>query len=186
MFAIIGLGNPGARYESTRHNVGFEVVEYIARQKGIKIQKMKHKALIGECTIGTEKVLLIKPQTYMNLSGEAVRSIMEFYKIPLSHIMVIYDDVDLSCGQVRIRMQGSSGTHNGMRSILSHVHSEGFPRIRIGIGKSDRIPLADFVLSRFSSEEIPLIEAAVIKSAEAVESYISEGIERAMNRYNGV
>lgn len=186
MFAIIGLGNPGARYESTRHNIGFEVVDYIARQKGIKITKLKHKALIGECTIGVEKVLLVKPQTYMNLSGEAVRSLMDFYKIPLAQVLVVYDDVDLATGQVRIRMQGSAGTHNGMRSILSHVHSEGFPRIRIGIGKSDRLPLADYVLQRFQAEEVKVMEAAVAKSAEAIESYVIEGIDRAMNRYNGV
>lgn len=185
MFAIIGLGNPGARYAGTRHNIGFEVVDYIARQKGIKVAKIKHKALLGECTIAGERVLLVKPQTYMNLSGESVRSIIEFYKIPLTHVLVVYDDVDLDTGSIRIRMKGSSGTHNGMRNILLHLKSEAFPRIRIGIGKSDHLPLADYVLQRFLPTEIKIMEDAVIKSAEAVESFVSEGIERAMNRYNG-
>lgn len=185
MFAIIGLGNPGARYAGTRHNIGFEVVDYIARQKGIKVSKIKHKALLGECIIAGERVLLVKPQTYMNLSGESVRSLIEFYKIPLTNVLVVYDDVDLATGSVRIRMKGSSGTHNGMRNILMHLKSEDFPRIRIGIGKSDRMPLADYVLQRFLPSEIKIMEEAVVKSAEAIDSFVSEGIERAMNRYNG-
>lgn len=186
MFAIVGLGNPGARYDSTRHNIGFEVIDLLARNWHLKVNKIKHKALIGETLIGGERVLLVKPQTYMNLSGEALRSLVTFYKIPMEQVLVIYDDVDLSVGQVRIRMQGSSGTHNGMRSIVQQLQSENFPRIRIGIGKSDRILLADYVLQRFSSSEIPVMEAAATKAAEAVECFISQGIQMAMNRYNGV
>lgn len=185
MYIVVGLGNPGRTYEGTRHNIGFEVIDYLARQHQIKVNKIKHKALLGEMTIGGEKVLLVKPQTYMNLSGETVQSLMHYYKVPLDQLIVIYDDVDLSPGKVRIRKKGSAGTHNGMRHIIQRLQKDEFPRIRIGVGQSEIIPLKDFVLSGFSKDEIPLMEEAVIRSAQAVVETIKSGLDKAMNLYNG-
>ncbi len=184
MYIITGLGNPGARYDSTRHNIGFEVVDQIARTHRIPVRKIKHKALIGEGRIAGEQVVLVKPQTYMNLSGEALQSVIRFYKVPLENLIVIYDDIDLETGKIRIRQQGGSGTHNGMRSILAHLNSEEFPRVRMGVGKPEHGDLADYVLGRFRPEEIPIMEKAVIRAAEAVESFIKDGLQKAMNTFN--
>jgi PTH1 family peptidyl-tRNA hydrolase len=150
LFLIVGLGNPGPRYDNTRHNVGFDAVDLLAARQGIKITKLKHKALIGEGFIEGKKVMLVKPQTFMNCSGESVRDIIEWYKIPVNNIILIYDDVDLEPGRVRVRSKGSSGTHNGMKSVIYQIQSDQFPRIRIGIGKApENWDLADYVFSEY-------------------------------------
>jgi PTH1 family peptidyl-tRNA hydrolase len=185
MYLIVGLGNPGDKYKYTKHNVGFMVVDYFASAHNISISKVKHKAILGEGLIGQEKVILAKPQTYMNLSGESVQELMHWYKEDISKLIVIYDDVDLPVGRIRIRQEGSSGTHKGMKSIIYILDTDKFPRIRIGIGKQpDYMDLADYVLSKFSDEEIPLMAEAVKDSALAVEEIIKNGINSAMNKYN--
>lgn len=185
MFIVVGLGNPGAKYANNRHNIGFMVVDYLSRVHKFNMNKIKHKALIGECHIGVEKVIFVKPQTYMNLSGASVLDIVEFYKIPMDRLIVIYDDIDLDTGVIRIRYKGSSGTHNGMKSIIYLLEREDFPRVRIGIGKPpEYMDLADYVTGNFLKEEIPLMEDAVIKAGASVEEIIKNGIDIAMNKYN--
>ncbi|HCJ57847.1 aminoacyl-tRNA hydrolase [Lutispora sp.] len=186
MFVIAGLGNPGARYADTRHNIGFIAVDYLSRQLNININKIRHKALVGEGYIGTEKVVLIKPQTYMNLSGESIMDVVGFYKLPSENLIVIYDDVDLSPGVLRIRPKGSSGSHNGMKSIIYLLNRDDFPRIRIGIGKQpEYMDLADYVTGKFSKEEIPIMTEAVEKAADAAQEIVLKGIAAAMNKFNG-
>jgi PTH1 family peptidyl-tRNA hydrolase len=185
VYLIVGLGNPGTRYENTRHNVGFLALDYISAKYAIKTDKLKHKSLIGDGNIGGQKVILVKPQTFMNSSGEAVRDLVEWYKIPLSNLIVIYDDIDLPAGRIRLRPKGSAGTHNGMRSILYQIQSEDFMRIRVGISRPpENWDLVDYVLGRFNSDERKSVEESIEKIAEAVAVIISEGIETAMNRYN--
>jgi peptidyl-tRNA hydrolase, PTH1 family len=185
LYIVIGLGNPGGRYDNTRHNVGFDAVDFLAAKHGIKITKLKHKALSGDGNISGHRVILVKPQTFMNLSGESVREIIEFYKVPLNNVIIIYDDVDLDLGKIRVRPKGSSGTHNGMRSILYHVQSEDFPRIRIGIGRPpEGWALADFVLSKFNEQDRKLIGESVKNAAEAVETIVKTDVNTAMNKYN--
>lgn len=185
MYVIVGLGNPGDRYAQTKHNIGFITIDYLAEQHSIKMNKMKHKAIIGEGDMGGEKVLLVKPQTFMNLSGQSVMDIVNFYKVPAANLIVIYDDIDLPVGKVRIRPNGSSGTHNGMRNIIYLLRNQEFPRIRIGVGKQpDYMDLADYVMTKFNSEEKSLIEEAIKKSAATVEEIVKSGINNAMNKYN--
>ena len=183
MYIIAGLGNPGKKYENTRHNIGFITLDFLAERHDIKINKIKHKALVGEGRIAGQKVLLVKPQTYMNLSGESLREVMDYYKVDIEDMIVIYDDIDLDAGAVRIRKKGSAGTHNGMRSIVQHLGTD-FPRIRMGIGKDKRGDLVDFVLGGFTKEDKEVLEPAVERAALAVECYVDEGIEKAMNKYN--
>ena len=186
MYVIVGLGNPGKQYDKTRHNVGFDVIDMLAKEYDISVTKIKHKALIGEGRIGTEKVLLVKPQTYMNLSGESVRDIYNYYKVDLENIVVIYDDIDLDVGKLRIRKKGSAGTHNGMRSIVKCLGSTEFPRVRVGVSKP--MPgqnLADFVLSRFRKEEADDLAMGLEKACNAVDCIIRENLDLAMNKYNG-
>ncbi|MDR5659188.1 aminoacyl-tRNA hydrolase [Serpentinicella sp. ANB-PHB4] len=185
MYVLVGLGNPGNKYDGTRHNIGFDTIDIFAANHNIAITKLKHKALIGEGRIFGEKVLLVKPQTYMNLSGESVQDIMNYYKVEPEKLMVIYDDIDLNVGAVRIRQKGSAGTHNGMKSILYNIQTDRFPRIRIGVGRPPHGDLVNFVLGKFTKEEVPLMEEAVKKSSDALTSFIKDGIEIAMNKYNG-
>ncbi|KAB3531905.1 aminoacyl-tRNA hydrolase [Alkaliphilus pronyensis] len=184
MYAVVGLGNPGRKYDNTRHNVGFHTIDLLAKRNQIKVNRLKHKALYGDGVIAGEKVLLVKPQTYMNLSGESVLDIVNYYKVPLNKLIVVYDDIDINVGSIRIREKGSAGTHNGMRSIIYLLQKDEFPRIRIGIGKPEFMELSDFVLSLFSKEEIPLINEAIISAAEAVEAAIEKDIPYAMNKFN--
>lgn len=184
MYIIVGLGNPGKRYEHTKHNVGFVTLDYLAQNNGIKINKIKHKALVGEGWIANKKVLLVKPQTYMNLSGNSVREIMEFYKEEAEHLIVIYDDVDIPLGSLRIRKKGSAGSHNGMKSIIYDIQSDQFPRIRIGIGADRKMELADYVLGGFRKEEKTLMEGTIKAAASAVECLLEKGIDIAMGEYN--
>jgi PTH1 family peptidyl-tRNA hydrolase len=181
---IIGLGNPGKRYEFTKHNLGFITVDILAERNGIKVKKLKFKALVGEGLVNGLHVLLVKPQTYMNLSGGSVAAAMDYYKLTPSALTVIYDDADIGFGSIRVRKQGGSGTHNGMRSIIYHLNDDSFSRIRIGIGNDDVKDLADHVLSGFQKEEVPIIEKAVLNAADAMECILREGIDIAMNKYN--
>lgn len=184
LYVVVGLGNPGPKYENTRHNLGFLTIDKIAENNNISVKKLKFKSLIGEGRIGGNKVILVKPQTYMNNSGEAVREISQFYKIPVENLIIIYDDFDIELGSVRIRKFGSAGTHNGMRSIVRLLGSDQFPRIRIGIGSGGKADLVNFVTGGFRKEEVPLLEEAVITGAVSVETIINGGIDLAMNRYN--
>ena len=184
MHIIPGLGNPGRKYENTRHNLGFITVDRLAEEHGISVTKSKHKALIGEGRISGQKVLLVKPQTFMNLSGEAVRAVMDYYKEPVENLLVIYDDADIPAGAVRIRKKGGAGTHNGMRSVVSCLGDDGFARIRIGIGTQDDRDIIDHVLGGFTREEADVMREAVLTAVSAVECMLSEGIDIAMNEYN--
>ena len=156
MYVIAGLGNPGKKYENTRHNMGFITVDQLAEKHDIKVDKLKFKALVGEGRIAGQKVLLVKPQTYMNLSGESIREVMHFYKLEPENLIVIYDDIDIELGTLRIRKFGSAGTHNGMKSVVYQLQSDRFPRIRIGIGNQKKGDLVDFVIGGFSKEEVQL------------------------------
>ncbi len=184
MYVIVGLGNPGKKYENTKHNIGFITVDFLADRSNIKVNKIKHKALVGEGMISGVKVLLVKPQTFMNLSGNSVREIMEYYKVDNDKLIVIYDDVDIPMGRLRIRKKGSAGTHNGMRSIIYDLQDDGFPRLRIGIGSDRKMPLAGYVLGGFKKEEAKLMEDAVKRAALAVECMLEKGIDIAMGEYN--
>lgn len=186
MYVIVGLGNPGKQYENTRHNVGFNVIDILAKEYDISVTKIKHKALIGEGRVGSEKILLVKPQTYMNLSGETLIDIYKYYKVDLSNIIVVYDDIDLDVGKIRIRKKGSGGTHNGMRSITKCLGSNDFPRVRVGVSKPMQgQDLADFVLSRFRKEEADSINEGLEKTCRAIDCIIRENIDMSMNKYNG-
>lgn len=183
---IAGLGNPGSKYENTRHNAGFIAIDLLSKKYGIKVDRLKHRALTGDGLINGERVLLVKPQTFMNLSGESIRDIVQWYKVPAENLIVIYDDVDLPAGALRIRSKGSSGTHNGMKSVIYQLQSDGFPRIRIGIGKApEGWDLADYVLGRFGADEAPIVAGCIERAAEAAALIVSEGVAAAMNRYNG-
>ncbi len=184
MKIIAGLGNPGKEYENTKHNAGFLTIDVLSEKYGIKVNKIKFKGLIGEGMIGTEKVILVKPQTYMNLSGQCIREIVSFYKIDMEDLVIIYDDIDLPMGNLRIRKKGSAGTHNGMRSIIYDLQDDGFPRVRIGIGGERKGDLANYVISGFSGDDRKLIEDAIIKAADAVACLVEKGIDRAMVDYN--
>lgn len=185
MIILAGLGNMGSRYERTRHNVGFDTIDYLAAQYRISNFKNKHKSLVADCILQGKKVLLVKPQTYMNNSGEALREIVDFYKVPIENLIVIYDDIDLDVGKLRIRAKGSAGTHNGMRSIVTHLNGEDFPRIRIGVGKPpEQMDLADYVLSRFTDEERKAVNLCIENAALAAVTIVCASVEVAMSRYN--
>ena len=186
MYLIAGLGNPGKEYDMTRHNIGFEVIDYIADKYNIKVKKLKFKALYQKAEIGGFEAVLMKPQTYMNLSGESVKDAAVFYKIPPEKIIIISDDINLDEGRIRVRKGGSAGGHNGLKSIIYQLSSDDFIRIRIGVGeKRQGQDLADYVLSRFSKEQIPVLERAIINAAGAVTEIMKNGVESAMNKYNG-
>ena len=187
MYLVAGLGNPGSRYEMTRHNIGFHTIDYIADEQGLKIKKLKDKALYGETEIAGEKALLVKPQTYMNLSGESIIDFVNFFKIPVENVIVISDDISLPTGRIRVRAKGSAGGHNGLKSIIYQLQSESFPRVRIGVGEPEHkdYELADYVLGRFGKDEIPVLEESIKRAYSAVCEIIRRGPESAMNRYNG-
>lgn len=183
---IVGLGNPGSKYENTRHNVGFLAVDELAQRSGISVRKVKHHALVGVAAIGGQGALLMKPTTFMNLSGEAVIDAAQFYKIPADHVLVISDDVDLPLGKLRIRKAGSAGGHNGLKNIIRHLGTDQFPRLKIGVGGKPHpeYDMADWVLSQFQGEDRKVIAQAVRRGGDAVECLLSEGVEKAMNKYN--
>ena len=185
-FAIVGLGNPGAKYELTRHNVGFMFIDRLADRLGVKVKKLKFKALYADAVIAGTRVLLVKPQTFMNNSGEAEREIIKFYKIPPENLIVVFDDISLNAGKLRIRKKGSDGGHNGIKSIIYHTSSDKFPRIKIGIGPKPHpdMDLADFVMGRIKGKEEILIAEAIDHAADAVSLMISGNTDAAMNQFN--
>ena len=185
MYIIAGLGNPGREYENTRHNAGFRVIDCLAGRLGTEVNDRKHLALCGKGVIAGEKVLLMKPQTYMNNSGQSLRAAADFYKVEPENILVISDDINLEEGQLRIRLKGSAGGHNGLKSIIAHLNSQNFPRIRVGVGgKPEGYDLADYVLGRPKGNDEKRMEEAYLTAAEAVECLIRDGGSEAMNRFN--
>lgn len=185
MLIIAGLGNPGREYENTRHNAGFMVLDALADKLGADISERKHKALCGKAVIGGQKVILLKPQTYMNSSGESIRAAADYYKVAPEDILVIYDDISLAPGQLRIRAKGSAGGHNGIKSVIAHLGTQEFPRVKVGIGeKPPRMDLADYVLGHFSEGEKRIMADAVKEAADAVCEIVNVGIEQAMNDHN--
>lgn len=186
MFIIAGLGNPTGKYEKTRHNVGFDVIDLLAEKYNIRINEKKHRALCGTGIMERQKVLLVKPQTFMNLSGESIGAILNFYKIPPeTNLIVLYDDISLPPGRLRIRKKGSAGGHNGIKNIISHVGTQEFLRIKIGVGeKPQGWDLADYVLSRFSGEERRQVEEAFGKACDAAALMVQGETDRAMNQFN--
>ncbi len=186
MYIIVGLGNPTKEYEHTRHNVGFDTIDKIAEKHGIAVMEKKHKAVYGRGYIQGQKVILAKPQTYMNLSGESVRALIDYYKVDeASELIVIYDDISLAPGQLRIRKKGSAGGHNGIKNIIAHLGHDTFMRIKVGVGEKPKgYDLADYVLSRFAKSEQEAMNDAFESAAEAVEVMITDGADEAMNRFN--
>jgi len=182
---IVGLGNPGKEYEGTRHNVGFEVLDRLSSSLNIEVKKKKFGGLIGEGAFGDSKVLLVKPQEYMNLSGQCVATVAGFYKVNREDIMVLTDDLALEPGCIRLRQKGSAGGHNGLQDIIDKLGDDVFARVRIGIGKSERIPTKTYVLGRPSLADRTLIKRAQERAKESVICWMREGIDSAMNKYNG-
>lgn len=186
MKIIVGLGNPRMQYIATRHNIGFEVIERLAHENGIRLDKKKHKAIYGQGMIGGEKVILMMPQTYMNLSGESVRAMMDFYSLTPEDVVVVYDEISIDLGQLRIREKGSAGGHNGMKNIIAHLGTQEFVRFRVGVGpQTPGMDSATFVLRRFSKEEMKVAVDMALKASEAIEAYLKNGIGYAMNNFNG-
>lgn len=185
MYLIVGLGNPENEYENTRHNMGFNAINQVAKDYKIEVKKEKFKGLYALETIEGEKVIFLKPQTYMNLSGDSVILFKNFYKIPIENIIVIYDDIDLEVGEIRIRKKGGPGTHNGMKSVVNSLGGEEFPRVRIGIGApKNKEQLIDYVIGKIPKEEKEMLNHGVEKATEAVKEIIKNGIDSAMNKYN--
>lgn len=185
MYLIVGLGNPEADYSKTRHNMGFNVINKLAKQYSIEITKSKFKGLYGTGIIEDKKVILLKPQTYMNLSGESIKEIVEFYKIDLEELLIIYDDMDIEPGLIRIRKEGGPGTHNGMKSVVKELNTEGFKRIRVGIGKPEYDGDAiNYVLGAIDEEDIPKLEKGTDLAKEAIIEILKNGIDIAMNKFN--
>ena len=185
-FLVVGLGNPGSRYENTRHNVGFRTADLLAERCHVSIRKLKFKSLYAETMLGGKPVILLKPQTYMNLSGEAVREAAHYYQIPLERILVITDDTSLEPGRLRIRRKGSAGGHNGLKNIIACMGGDGFPRVKIGVGAPPHpeYDWADWVLGTFPEKEKITMETALSIAADAGEVFIEMGVEEAMNRFN--
>lgn len=186
MKLIVGLGNPTGQYDGTRHNVGFEVIDRLVDEYGIGLDVVKHKGMYGKGRIEGQTVILLKPMTYMNLSGESVAAVASYYKIEPSDIIVVYDDINLDVGRLRVRGKGSAGGHNGIKNIIAHLHTEEFPRVRVGVGmKPPRMDLADYVLSRFSKEEQEKMNEGYDRAVKAVAMLVVDELEQAMNDYNG-
>ena len=186
MYIIAGLGNPDKQYEGTRHNVGFDVIDKLADKYNISVDTKKHRAYIGKGIINGQKVILAKPQTYMNLSGESIISLTEYYKVDTdTELIIIHDDISLGVGQLRIRKKGSAGGHNGIKNIIAHIGSQVFPRIKVGVGeKPSKMDLADYVLGHFTKSEREVMEEAYEDACKAVECIVADDIDGAMNEYN--
>lgn len=187
MYIIAGLGNPGSQYADTRHNAGFKTIDALMKKYGITLNEKKHKAEYGKGIIEGEKVILVKPQTYMNLSGDSLRELVDYYKVDAeTELIVIYDDISLAPGFLRIRKKGSAGGHNGIKSIIANLGSDVFPRVKVGVGEKPKgYDLADYVLGRFSKDEMQVMDEAFARAASAVASIIADGPDTAMNKYNG-
>lgn len=185
MYLIVGLGNPEGEYANTRHNMGFDTINHLSQKLDIKVTKEKFKGLYGDGIINNEKIILLKPQTYMNLSGESIIKYKDFYKIPTQNIIVIYDDIDVEVGKIKIRKKGGPGTHNGMKSVVEELQTEDFPRIRVGIGKPIfKEMMIGYVLQKLQGEERDILNEATKTASDAVCDIITYGIDKAMNKYN--
>lgn len=184
---LVGLGNPGDKYDNTRHNVGFAAIDQLAEELRVPVQKLKYRALTQTVELGGAKVLLMKPITYMNLSGEAVGEAARFFKIPADHVLVLSDDVSLPVGRLRIRKGGSAGGHNGLKSIIQHLGTDQFPRVKIGVGEKPHpdYDMADWVLGKFAGEDLKTITQAIERAGKAAACYIQDGPDKAMNKFNG-
>ncbi|ANC75389.1 aminoacyl-tRNA hydrolase [Fictibacillus phosphorivorans] len=186
MKLFIGLGNPGSRFDGTRHNIGFEVIDTLSDSLNIPLQQTKFKGLYGTGNVNGEKVFLLKPLTYMNLSGECIGPFMDYFQIPLEDMIVVYDDLDTIPGKLRLRTKGSAGGHNGIKSMIAHLGTQEFKRIRFGIGRpTNQQPVPDFVLNRFSKEESVDIEHGIDRSVKACEAFIETTFDKVMNKFNG-
>ncbi|MCH5341117.1 MAG: aminoacyl-tRNA hydrolase [Acetatifactor sp.] len=187
MYIIVGLGNPGKQYENTRHNIGFDVIEKLAEQEHVAVLEKKHMAIIGKGIVEGQKCILAKPQTFMNLSGESVRQLLDYYKVEeTSELIVISDDISLDAGQIRIRKKGSAGGHNGLKDIIAHLGHESFIRIKMGVGeKPAGYDLADYVLGHFTSQERKVMDEAAARAADAIRAILAKGPDAAMNDFNG-
>ena len=187
MYIVVGLGNPGRKYEHTRHNVGFDIVDVLAQRNNITLARLRCKAVVGEGTIAGQRVALALPQTYMNLSGESIRELAEWYKIDSENIIIMYDDISLPVGKLRIREKGSAGGHNGIKNIIYQLKTDVFPRIKIGMGmpQNPEYDIKDYVLGHFSKEETEILIKTVVRAVGAVEEIISSGAKSAMNKFNG-
>ncbi|MDR3345009.1 MAG: aminoacyl-tRNA hydrolase [Oscillospiraceae bacterium] len=185
VWIIAGLGNPGKQYEATRHNAGFLCLDLLAQREGVRLTRLKYHALTGEATLGGQRCLLLKPQTFMNNSGESVGEAAAFYKIPPERVLLLFDDISLEPGKLRIRRKGSAGSHNGVKSVIQHLHSEEFPRVKLGVGERPNLQwdLADWVLSRLSSKEQLLLREACDKAPGAVDLIVRGEMETAMARF---
>lgn len=185
-FMLVGLGNPGAKYENTRHNCGFLAIDAFCERHGVSMKKSKFWSFIGECKIKGKRILLVKPQTFMNNSGQAVKAAMNFYKIPPENIIIAFDDISLEPGKIRMRRKGSDGGHNGIKSIINHINSQDFPRIKIGVGAkpTPEWDLANWVLSGFDKKDLPAVKDSFEKAADAAECIFTQSIDVAMNKYN--
>lgn len=185
MYLIVGLGNPEPEYSYTRHNMGFDVINKIAKKYGIDISRTKFNGLYGSGIINNEKVILLKPQTYMNLSGQSIKPFVDFYKIPIEDVMVIYDDMDVEVGSIKIRKKGGPGTHNGAKSVVHELVTEDFPRIRVGIGRPvDEYDAIDYVIGKMDEEIYKSLEKGIDKAADAAIYYTEHGIDNTMNKFN--
>ena len=185
MYLVVGLGNPEPEYSRTRHNMGFDVINRLATKYDIDLTRTNFKAIYGEGIIEGKKVILVKPQTFMNLSGEAVKKYVDFYKLPLENVLVVYDDMDTEIGQIRVRAKGGAGSHNGMKSMVQELKTEDFPRIRVGIGRpKDEFDRIDYVIGNIPDEEYVELQMAQGKAVDAVIEYLKNGIDYAMNQFN--
>lgn len=187
MYLIVGLGNPGREYQNTRHNIGYDVIDRLAEAENISVLEKKHKAVIGKGLVAGEKCVLAKPVTYMNLSGESVRELIDYYKADeTEQLIVISDDISLDVGQIRVRKKGSAGGHNGLKNIIAHLGHDSFIRVKMGVGEKPRgWDLADYVLGHFSGEERKVMNEACDRAADAIRTILSDGADAAMNRFNG-
>ena len=182
---LVCLGNPGREYANTRHNIGFLAADVLEKRTGVKFNKLKYRALTGEVELGGQRVLVVKPQTYMNLSGEAVKLAGGFYKIPPDHILVLYDDVSLPLGKLRIRASGSAGGHNGIKNIIAHLGTDAFPRIKVGVGAPAQPDgMVDWVIGNFTASERKVVDAAIDRALDAAACVIEYGVSEAQNRFN--
>ena len=181
---LVGLGNPGRQYLQTRHNAGFLVIDRIANEVNIELDTKGFRSFYGKGSINNQPVILVKPQTFMNLSGEAAAPIINYYRVPLNQVLIIYDDLDLQLGMIRIRLSGSAGGHNGLTSVLSSIGSQNVPRLRVGIGRPNSETVVDYVLTAFTGQQMETFKASILKAAEAAISFVTEGPQYAMNHFN--
>ena len=184
MYLIVGLGNPEEEYKNTRHNMGFNTINKLAKEYGIEVNKKKYKGLYGMGTIEGKKVILLKPQTYMNLSGESIKEVLDFYKIEPSNVIVIYDDMDIEIGTIKIRKKGGPGSHNGMKSVVENLGTKDFPRVRVGIGRPKDNDFIKYVIGPIPEEEKEILDEATKKAKEAVVEILKVGVDNAMNKLN--